>query len=217
MSARARQLLLLLGLVLVAVVVGRGIYEVGLALHLLGGGAVETAPSAPDEPGDGRSEGLLPAEPPDGVPAPAQGALVDRVVDGDTLRVTVEQPGGDIGPTDAVRVRLLTIDAPELDHPERGRDCGAVEATDLLEELTPPGSVVWLVADVEDRDRYDRPLRGVFADDGTFVNAELVAAGWAEVALFEPNDRFHEHLLAVEEAARREGRGAWTACDGFPP
>jgi micrococcal nuclease len=215
MSARARQALLALVLVLVAVVVGRGIYEVGLGLYVLGGGAQSSQDLS--EPLDGeRSPGRLPDEPPDGVPAPAQAAVVDRIVDGDTLRVTVEEPGGAIGPTDSVRVRLLTVDAPELDHPDRGRDCGAVEATDLLEELTPPGSVVWLVADVEDRDRFDRPLRGVFTDDGTFTNEELVRAGWAEVVLFEPNDRFHEDLLVVEEQARRAGLGAWSACDGFP-
>jgi micrococcal nuclease len=187
-------------------VVGRGLYEIGLGLHVLGGAGVETT-----EPED-----VPPDVPPEGVPASAQAAVVDRVVDGDTLRVTVHQPGGAIEPTDSVRVRLLNIDAPELDHPDRGEDCGAVEATEVVERLTPPGAVVWLVADVEDRDRYDRPLRAVFTGDGTMVNAEVVRQGWAEVMLVEPNDRFHDALLPVEAEAREARRGAWATCGGFP-
>jgi micrococcal nuclease len=218
--ARARPVLLVLGLVLLAVVVGRGLFEAGLGLYVLGGGATDqpAAPGDPDTaPGDG-APGTGPSDggPPEGVPSPAQAAVVDRVVDGDTVRVRVDRPGGDIPPTDSVRVRLLNIDAPELDHPDRGEDCGAAQATELVEELTPPGATVWLVPDVEDRDVYDRPLRGVFTDDGVFVNAEVVRAGWAEVVLFEPNDRFHEPLLPIERHAREAGRGAWAACGGFP-
>ena len=172
-------------------------------LRALGGAGVE-APEQAEQPG-GR------------VPADAQTAVVDRVVDGDTIRVTVEEPGGAIPPNASVRVRLLNVDAPELDHPGRGEDCGATEATAFVEALTPPGSTVHLAADVEDRDVYDRPLRGVWNEDGVFVNAELVRAGWAEVVLFAPNDRFHDRLLPLEVQARVEDRGAWSVCGGFPP
>jgi micrococcal nuclease len=173
-------------------------------LRALGGAGVDTA----DEVVERRDEQ---------VPADAQTAVVERVVDGDTIRVTVEEPGGAIPPTDSVRIRLLNVDAPELDHPERGEDCGATEATAFVEALTPPGSTVHLAADVEDRDAYDRPLRGVWNQHGVFVNAELVRAGWAEVVLFPPNDRFHGRLLPLEAQARAEGRGVWAVCDGFPP
>jgi micrococcal nuclease len=228
--------LLVLGLVLVAVVAGRAVYELALGLHVLGGAGVERGlPGDAGDAGDAGGSGEAGASgeadeagetgvagehgvaaPPPGVPATAQPAVVDRVVDGDTIRVRVESPGGAIGPTDSVRVRLLNIDAPELDHPDRGEDCGAAEAAALVERLTPPGSAVWLVPDVEDRDHYDRPLRAVFTSDGTFVNAEVVRRGWAEVVLFEPNERFHERLLPLEAAARDAPRGAWRACGGFP-
>jgi micrococcal nuclease len=184
-------------------------------LRVLGGAGVDVAEPAGPRRGPGTEVDREPtgAWP---VPADAQPAVVDRIVDGDTLRVRVAQPGGPIPPTDSVRVRLLNVDTPELDHPQRGEDCGAREATDYLEALAPAGSRVHLVADVEDRDRYDRPLRGVWTEDGRFVNAELVRAGWAEVVLFEPNDRFHAPLLELEVAARDEGRGAWGVCGGFP-
>ena len=172
-------------------------------LRALGGAGVDELPPA---------EGVPPE-----VPAASQAAVVDRVVDGDTVRVTVDEAGGPIAPTDSIRIRLLNVDAPELDHPDRGEDCGAAEATAFVEALTPPGSTVYLVPDVEDRDRYGRPLRGVWNEEGRFVNAELVLAGWAEVVLFEPNDRFHGELLGLEVQARSEGRGAWASCGGFPP
>ena len=181
-------------------------------LRALGGAGVD----------DGGAEGADPgadmlADGPGAVPDDAQAAVVDRVVDGDTIRVRVEEPDGAIAPTGSVRVRLLNVDAPELDHPERGEDCGATEATAFVEALLSPGSTVHLVADVEDRDRYGRPLRGVWDEHGIFVNAALVRAGWAEVVLFEPNDRFHSELLELEAEAREQRRGAWAACGGFPP
>lgn len=153
---------------------------------------------------------------PDGVPGDARTAVVDRILDGDTLQVTIAQPGTASEPERTARVRLVGVDAPELDHPDRGEDCGASEAADVVEALTPPGSTVHLVADVEDRDRYDRALRGVWNAGGRFVNAELVRAGWAEVVLVEPNDRFHGRLRELEATARAERRGAWGACGGFP-
>lgn len=153
---------------------------------------------------------------PPGVPGDARTAVVDRILDGDTLQVTIAQPGASSEPGRATRIRLVGVDAPELDHPDRGEDCGAREAVAVVEALTPPGSTVHLVADVEDRDRYDRALRGVWNADGRFVNAELVRAGWAEVVLFEPNDRFHDRLRELEATARAERRGAWGACGGFP-
>lgn len=211
---RAGLLLLCLG-VLVAVVgvLGvRALTDMGQGLRALGGTGASDPPPSADALDNGPDTGTAPPEVPDG----AQPAEVDRVVDGDTIRVRVEETRGAIAPTDSVRVRLLNVDAPELDHPERGRDCGALEATEFVERLTPPGTTVWLVADVEDRDRYDRPLRGVFTERGVFVNAELVRAGWAEAVLFPPNDRFHPWMVDLEQDAQDQRRGAWAVCGGFP-
>lgn len=167
--------------------------------------------------GDGVETPGPAAEPrPDGAPADAVPAVVERVVDGDTIRVRVEERVGSIEPDGAVPVRLLNLDAPELDHPDRGEDCGATEARAFLEGLLRPGSRVHLVADVEDRDQYGRALRGAWNEQGRFVNAEVVRAGWAEVVLYAPNDRFHDPLAALEAEARARARGAWGRCGGFP-
>jgi len=150
---------------------------------------------------------------PEGVPADAEPAIVDRVVDGDTLRV-IAAPGGTIPEGGSIRVRLLNIDAPELARDGRDAECLAEEASDRLEELVPPTALVWLAADVEDRDRFDRPLRGVWTGDGVFVNELLAAEGLAEAVLFRPNDRFHARVVGAERRAVAAGLGIHgPACD----
>ncbi|GIU89333.1 MAG: hypothetical protein KatS3mg010_0432 [Acidimicrobiia bacterium] len=97
--------------------------------------------------------------------------VVTRVVDGDTVDTGVG------------RVRLIGIDTPETVHPERGVECFGREASAFAARLMPPGSAVILPRyDAERRDRYGRLLAYVYrADDGLFVNAELVEQGYAQV------------------------------------
>jgi micrococcal nuclease len=141
---------------------------------------------------------------PDGVPGDAEPFDLVRVVDGDTIRVQ-DAAGGE------QRVRLLNIDAPELDHPDHGRECAARTATGLVEDLLPPGSTVWLAGDREDRDRFDRLLRYAWTADGTDVQAALVDAGLAEVIVVPPNDRFAGRLRPLEATAREAAIGMWGA------
>jgi len=139
-------------------------------------------------------------ERPPGVPADAEPAIVDRVVDGDTVRVIAE-PGGTIAEGGSIRVRLLNIDAPEVARDDRPAQCLADEAAARLTTLLPATSLVWLAADREERDQYDRPLRGLWTDDGVFANELLVEEGLAEAVLFPPNDRFHAPIVAAERRA----------------
>ncbi|EYT53922.1 MULTISPECIES: thermonuclease family protein [Kocuria] len=116
-------------------------------------------------------------------------AVVERVIDGDT--VDVRRDG------EVVRVRLLNIDTPETKDPNEVVECLGPEATALLEELLPPGTVVGLEYDQERTDRYDRTLAGVFLEDGTLVNAEIARQGLGTPLYIAPNGRF---LPPVEEA-----------------
>jgi micrococcal nuclease len=139
------------------------------------------------------------------VPEDAEPATVARVVDGDTIRI--RDGAGD------ERVRLLNVDAPELDHPDHGRECGARSATRLVAQLLPPGATVWLAGDREDRDRFDRVLRYAWTVDGVDVQAALVEAGLAEVLVVPPNDRFAAPLRPLEASARDGAIGVWgSAC-----
>ncbi|MFU8840277.1 MAG: thermonuclease family protein [Nitriliruptoraceae bacterium] len=146
------------------------------------------------------------SERPAGVPRDAEPARVDRVVDGDTVRLFAG-PGSGLGDRGSVRVRLLNIDAPELPRDGRPGECLAEEAAQRLGDLLADSQVVWIAADREDRDAYDRPLRALWTDDGVFVTEVLAAEGLAVAVLFRPNDRFHAPIVAAERHAAAAGNG----------
>lgn len=134
-------------------------------------------------------------------------ATVTHVVDGDTIRV--EHAG-------QVRaVRLLNIDAPETDGPYTEAECLGAEAADLLRDLLPVGTEVRLEGDVEPRDRYGRDLAGVYVDD-VLVNAAVARQGLAVPVLVEPNDRFHDEVVAAHAEARDARRGLYDPANGCP-
>lgn len=128
------------------------------------------------------------------------------MVDGDTVRLFAE-PGGALGESGSVRVRLLNIDAPELPRDGQLGECLAEEAAQRLDELLADSEVVWIAADRQDRDPYDRPLRGLWTEDGVFVTEILAAEGLAVAVLFRPNDRFHARVVAAEQRAKAAGIG----------
>ncbi|MDX8410978.1 MAG: thermonuclease family protein [Mariprofundaceae bacterium] len=122
---------------------------------------------------------------------------VAEVFDGDTFRAT----NGEI-------VRLLGIDCPELTKHNKPGEPLATQAKAALRGLI-GGQVVRLKTDVEKRDRYDRLLAQVYLRDGTWINGELIAQGWAHVYTFPPNIRWAGDLLKLERSARRAKRGIW--------
>lgn len=133
-------------------------------------------------------------------------AVVERVVDGDTLVVD----------TDGVseRVRLIGINTPESVDRNRPVMCFGKEASKHMAELLPAGTPVRLERDVEPRDRYDRLLAYVYrAEDGQFVNLAMVTDGYAQQYTFPPNVAHTEQFGAAERSARAEGTGLWSACD----
>lgn len=137
---------------------------------------------------------------PGGSGATGTGTVV-AITDGDTLRLDVDGV--------ELRVRLIGIDTPEVRDP---LECFGPEATAALEALAPVGGALSFAYDRDPRDPYDRELMYLYALDGTFINLELVADGYAEAVLFEPNDRFWPELQAAERAARKSGLGFWGAC-----
>jgi micrococcal nuclease len=126
-------------------------------------------------------------------------ARVTRVVDGDTIRLGDE------------RVRLIGVDTPETKRPGTPVECFGREATAFTKRLL-EGRRVRLELDVESRDRYGRLLAYVRrADDGLFVNAELVAQGYATVLTVPPNVRHAARFLQLQRRARDDRRGLWSA------
>jgi micrococcal nuclease len=131
-------------------------------------------------------------------------ARVVRVVDGDTIVVSVD------GRED--RVRYIGVDTPESVKPGTPVQCFAKRASAENKRLV-AGRRVRLVADAEARDRYGRRLAYVFrADDGLLVNLALVRGGYARPLTIAPNIARANQIAAAAQAARRAGRGLWSAC-----
>ena len=133
-------------------------------------------------------------------------------VDGDTIRLRGANAGALLPANGDVAVRLLEIDAPEVDGPYREAECFGEEASAALADALPVGSTVWVTRDAELYDPYDRMLLYLWDDSGALVNLELVRRGYAEAVLFEPNDEHIDDVRRAESEARAAGRGQWGAC-----
>lgn len=110
------------------------------------------------------------------------------------------------------KVRYIGVDTPESVKPGSPVECFAKRA-DAFNERLVAGERVRLVSDIEPRDRYGRLLAYVYrVRDGLFVNAELVRRGYAETLTVPPNVAHAVELRRLASAARRSGRGLWSAC-----
>jgi micrococcal nuclease len=128
----------------------------------------------------------------------ASGAVVARVVDGDTIALV-----------DGTRVRLVQIDTPE-----KGDECYGNEASAVTSRLLPPGTHVRIEQDpaLDQVDRYNRKLAYVWRGDED-VNLRLVEEGAAGVWFFDGRRGRHAvELLRAAERARADHKGLWGAC-----
>ncbi|MCX5715222.1 MAG: thermonuclease family protein [Candidatus Omnitrophica bacterium] len=71
------------------------------------------------------------------------------------------------------------------------------------------GKRVSLEFDVEKHDKYGRLLVYVYLKDGTFVNAEIVKQGYANLMTIPPNVKYADLFLKLYRQARDEKRGLW--------
>ncbi len=135
---------------------------------------------------------------------------VERVVDGDTLKLS-----------DSERVRLIGIDTPESkdnaklrkDSKRTGQNAKEIiemgkRAADFTRKLV-DGKEVKLEFDVSQRDKYGRLLAYVYLIDGTFVNAEIIKQGFAQVMTIPPNVKYQDLFLKLQKEARENKRGLW--------
>ena len=188
----------------------------GAACARQAGDAVIAADAASPETSDSASEaaqtgsgaqGTAGRDPPEGEPEWTPNAIVERIVDGDTLVALI---GGR-----SENVRLIGIDTPESVAPTRPVQCYGEEAALQLAGLLPAGEEITLLLDSEARDAYDRLLGYIVRSrDGLFVNLNLVADGFAAALNIAPNDSYAAAFAQAEAAAISAGRGLWGACGG---
>jgi len=167
----------------------------------------------------------------------AENYTVERVIDGDTLKLT-----------NGERVRLIGIDAPEpqpnskarSDAERTGQDLETInkmgqEATEFVKGFIRPGQKVQLEFDVQERDKYGRLLAYVYHRAGStkardlipeyyetkivkeynhtwiynFLNASIIKAGFATPMTIPPNVKYTELFNELYAEARDSNRGLW--------
>ncbi|HUL14299.1 MAG TPA: thermonuclease family protein [Methylococcaceae bacterium] len=129
--------------------------------------------------------------------APATLARVAHVYDGDTIVLE----GGE-------KIRLLGINTPEIGGGFKSEEAGGQEAKAWLAGKI-AGRKVRLEQDATARDKYQRRLAHVFAEDGAHINLALVEQGLATTDIYPPNLKYVDALVAAERRAEMANRGLW--------
>jgi len=134
-------------------------------------------------------------------PAPAglTSVTVQRVVDGDTLRLN-----------DGRNVRMIGLNTPELGKKGRSDEPFAVTARKRLEALIAASEGrVDLQPGQESKDRYGRTLAHVYGADGANLEAQMLAEGLGFLVAVAPNVDLVDCQQAAERSARQAGLGVW--------
>ena len=133
-------------------------------------------------------------------PAFAQNATLLRVIDGDTIDVDLSGH--------KERVRLIGIDTPETVKPNTPVQCYGPEASAHTKSLLHKGDPLHLERDAEARDTYGRLLAYVYrADNGLFVNLEIITKGYAHVLTIAPNVAHVDEFVAAPYNPQRANLG----------
>jgi micrococcal nuclease len=125
------------------------------------------------------------------------------VVDGDTIRLA-----------NGKLLRYIGIDTPEI-RLKKGNKFAyapqpfALEAKKFNTKLL-INKMIKIEFDVQKEDQYGRLLGYCFIGD-TFINAQLVAEGYAVISTQPPNVKYANLLFAAQKEARQQKKGLWGA------
>ena len=129
---------------------------------------------------------------------PGDDKTVKSVIDGDSLELT-----------DGTKVRLIGVDAPDVEF----NDCFSAEATAHLKELLPADKGVRLVYDTTRTDRLNRTLAYVYRlPDALFINVAMARDGFAREQTANQNTARQDEIATAVADARTAGRGLWQSC-----
>lgn len=133
------------------------------------------------------------------VPSGLAQVAVQRVVDGDTLRLS-----------DGRSVRMIGLNTPELGKQGRSDEPFAVTARKRLEALVAASDGrVGVLAGKEGKDHYGRTLAHLYGADGANLEAQMLAEGLGFQVAVAPNVDLVACQQAAERSARQAGLGVW--------
>ena len=134
-------------------------------------------------------------------------------IDGDTVRVRIVNPPEGLSVVETIR--FLGVDTPEINHPNRAAGHFGEEASNFTRDRL-LGQTVYLAFDWDLRDRFGRLLAYIYTDHGRCFNADLVYEGFGSAFLRYPF-QFMTEFEALEQEARRQGRGLWQSVQNTSP
>ncbi|MCX7698976.1 MAG: thermonuclease family protein [Candidatus Goldbacteria bacterium] len=124
-------------------------------------------------------------------------ATVINVIDGDTIVIDKKNQ----------TVRLLGIDAPEMNHPDYPVQKFAIEAKKYLRKRIEFKRVKIVYNIKEPYDAYNRLLAYVYLNN-KLINAELIKGGYAYVYENKKCSKTKEFLI-LESIAKKFKKGVW--------
>lgn len=132
------------------------------------------------------------------LPPSAETGQVERVIDGDTLKLT-----------DGRTVRVIGVDTPETVRPNCPVEPWGPEASAFTKRMV-EDKPIRLELDGARRDRYGRTLAHVWVGDALLAEA-LLRAGLARAETqYSYSPMRKVQFEAAESEARRAGRGIWS-------
>ncbi|WLH36081.1 thermonuclease family protein [Pseudomonas sp. FP2196] len=132
-------------------------------------------------------------------PAGLSTVAVQRVVDGDTVRLS-----------DGRSVRMVGLNTPELGKQGRSDEPFAVMARKRLETLVADsGGRVGLLPGKQAKDHYGRTLAHLYSVSGSNLEAQMLADGLGFQVAVAPNVDLVACQQAAERSARQAGLGIW--------
>ena len=123
---------------------------------------------------------------------------VRQVIDGDTLRLE-----------DGHLLRMIGINAPEIDHYGSRSEPLSKQARELLKKAIGSEKQVWLVPDSQSNDRHQRRLAHVLSQRGENLQSLLLSQGMAFRIAIAPNLRWQNCYRIAEQQARQQRLGVW--------
>lgn len=127
---------------------------------------------------------------------------VTRVVDGDTVVVSIEGK--------ETKVRLIGVDTPETVHPQKPVEAYGKEASSFLKNLLEGESVHLEYESGPSRlDKHGRTLAYLYrSPDRLFINLEIIRQGYGHAYTKYPFQHM-ELFRSSERVAREAGKGLW--------
>lgn len=148
------------------------------------------------------------------VPKGSVEAIVERVVDGDTMKLKIKETG------EVITLRLLLVDTPESVKQGVDPQPYSIEASNYAKDTLKSKDTVYIEYDEGDKtDKYDRHLGYLWFyskenSSWNMFNEEIISKGYARVGYVYSQKRHLDKLNIAQDNAKSDKLNIWSV-DGY--